>query len=147
MSEFIDNRARLIATLKEIIQHLHKGEAPEAVRGQLREIVRQTDACEIMAMEQELISGGMPVEEVRSMCDLHSQVTRDVLVQFPAQPLAPGHPIDTFKRENAALQQVIATMRTAIAELASIDDGAECEALLFQLRQGANDLMDIDKHY
>jgi hypothetical protein len=24
---------------------------------------------------------------------------------------------------------------------------AECESLLFQLRQGANDLMDIDKHY
>jgi uncharacterized protein len=147
MSELIDNRARRIATLKEIIQHLHKGEAPEAVKGQLREIVRQTDASEIMAMEQELISGGMPVEEVRSMCDLHSQVTRDVLVQLPAQSLAPGHPIDTFKRENAALQQVIAAMRTTITEVASLDDSAECEALLFQIRQGANELMDIDKHY
>jgi uncharacterized protein len=147
MSELIDNRARRIATLKEIIQHLHKGEAPEAVKGQLREIVRQTDASEIMAMEQELISGGMPVEEVRSMCDLHSQVTRDVLVQLPAQSLAPGHPIDTFKRENAALQQVIAAMRTTITEVASLDDSAECEALLFQIQQGANELMDIDKHY
>jgi uncharacterized protein len=147
MSELIDNRARRIATLKEIIQHLHKGEAPEAVKGQLREIVRQTDASEIMAMEQELISGGMPVEEVRSMCDLHSQVTRDVLVQLPAQSLAPGHPIDTFKRENAALRQVIANMRMAAAEITSLDDSAECDALLFQVRQGANELMDIDKHY
>jgi len=33
MSELIDNRARRIATLKEIIQHLHKGEAPDAVKG------------------------------------------------------------------------------------------------------------------
>lgn len=64
MSELIDNRARKIATLKEIIQHLHKGEAPEAVKSQLREMVRQTNPSEIMAMEQELISGGMPVEEV-----------------------------------------------------------------------------------
>src|SRR5262249_15016676 len=111
MSELIDNRARRIATLKEIIRHLHKGEAPDAVRGQLRDIVRQTDACEIMAMEQELIAGGMPVEEVRSMCDLHSQVTRDVLVQLPAKPIVPGHPVDTFKKENAALRQVIATLR------------------------------------
>lgn len=147
MSELIDNRARRIATLKEIIQHLHKGEAPEAVKGQLREIVRQTDASEIMAMEQELITGGMPVEEVRSMCDLHSQVTRDVLVQLPEQALPPGHPIDTFKRENAALGQVIANMRAVEAELASLDDSAECVTLLFQLRQGANELMDIDKHY
>lgn len=29
MSELIDNRARKIATLKEIIQHLHQGKAPE----------------------------------------------------------------------------------------------------------------------
>ena len=113
MSELIDNRARRIATLKEIIQHLHKGEAPDAVRRQLREIVRQTDASEIMAMEQELISGGMPVEEVRSMCDLHSQVTRDVLVKLPAMPIQLGHPVDTFRRENAAVHRVIEKLRRA----------------------------------
>ena len=147
MSELIDNRARRISTLKEIIQHLHQGEAPDAVRSQLREIVRQTDACEIMAMEQELISGGMPVEEVRSMCDLHSQVTRDVLVQLPASPIQPGHPIDTFKRENAALKLVIDKLRVTMAEISALDDSTECAALLFQLRQGSNELMDIDKHY
>jgi len=42
MSELIDNRARRIATLRKIIQHLHQGEAPDAVKGQLREMVRQT---------------------------------------------------------------------------------------------------------
>lgn len=147
MSELIDNRARRIATLKEIIQHLHRGEAPDTVRNQLREMVRQTDAGEIMAMEQELISGGMPVEEVRSMCDLHSQVTREVLVQLPAKPLAPGHPIDTFRRENAALRETVEKIRKAAAEIAALDDSAECASQLLQLRQGANELMDIDKHY
>jgi hypothetical protein len=147
MSELIDNRARRIATLKEIIQHLHQGQAPDAVRGQLRELVRQTDACEIMAMEQELISGGMPVEEVRSMCDLHSQVTRDVLVQLPAQPIAPGHPVDTFRRENAAVRGVINKLRSTIATIVGSDDAADCARQLFELRQGSNELMDIDKHY
>ena len=47
MSELIDNRARRIATLKEIIQHLHRGEAPETVKSQLREMVRQTSPSEI----------------------------------------------------------------------------------------------------
>jgi len=147
MSELIDNRARRIATLKEIIQHLHKGEAPEAVKSQLREMVKQTDACEIMAMEQELIAGGMPVQEVRSMCDLHSQVTREVLVQFPAKPLAPGHPIDTFRRENAAVREVVQKLRSTVADISALPDAEECKPLLLQLRQGANDLMDIDKHY
>jgi len=147
MSEIIDNRARRIATLKEIIQHLHKGEAPDAVRQQLRTIVRQTDASEIMAMEQELISGGMPVEEVRSMCDLHSQVTRDVLVQLPAAAVSPGHPVDTFRQENSAIRQVTGKLRTTMAEISALDDSSDATPQLQQIRQGANELMDIDKHY
>lgn len=147
MSELIDNRAQRIAKLKGIIQHLHKGEAPEAVRNQLRQIVHQTDASEIMAMEQELISGGMPVEEVRSMCDLHSQLTREVLVQLPLKAIASGHPVDTFRRENAAIRQVMERVRSAMAEIAALQDSAECTDLLTKLRQGSNELMDIEKHY
>jgi DUF438 domain-containing protein len=147
MSELIDNRARRIATLKEIIQHLHKGGAPDTVTGQLREMVRQTNPSEIMAMEQELISGGMPVEEVRSMCDLHSQVTREVLIQLPASPIAPGHPVDTFRRENAAIRQVIAKFRKTIDEICALEDAHVCKGQLLQLRLRANELMDIDKHY
>ena len=147
MSELIDNRARRVATLKEIIQQLHQGEGPESVKGQLREIVRQTNPSEIIAMEQELISAGMPVEEVRSMCDLHSRVTREILVQLPAGPIAPGHPIDTFRRENTAIRQVIAKIRTTLAEISALEDGQQCKGQLRELRQSTNELMDIDKHY
>ena len=99
MSELIDNRANRVRVLKDIIKHLHAGNPPEIVQRQMRELVKQTDASEIMAMEQELMAEGMPVEEVRSMCDLHSQVTRDVLIQIPTRKeTAPGHPIDTFRR-------------------------------------------------
>ena len=39
MSELIDNRAHRISVLKEIIQHLHAGAAPELVKERLRKIV------------------------------------------------------------------------------------------------------------
>jgi uncharacterized protein len=146
MSELIDNRAQRIAALKEIIQHLHSGAAPDDVKQRLHEIVRQTNPSEIMTMEQELIAGGMPVEEVRSMCDLHSQVTRDVLVQLPhSAELLPGHPVDTFRRENEALQASIAKARTAIKDLQSLE--ANYSTSLSALRQSVNELMDIDKHH
>jgi len=148
LSELIDNRAHRIAVLKEIIQHLHSGAAPELVKERLRELVGQTDATEIMAMEQQLMAEGMPVEEVRSMCDLHSQVTRDMLVQIAPPPaIAPGHPVDTFRRENAALKSVIAAMRGAFAELAALNGTADTTELVLRLRQSANELMDLDKHY
>ena len=76
MSELIDNRAQRVRTLKGIIQRLHAGDAPDEVRASLKELVCQTDYSEVMAMEQELIADGMPVEEIQGMCDLHSQVTR-----------------------------------------------------------------------
>jgi len=135
MSELIDNRAHRVRTLKGIIKHLHEGAAPEAVKEQLAQIVRETDYSEIVAMEQELMAEGMKVEEIQCMCDLHSQVTRDVLVQLPSKPLEPGHPADTFRRENAALREVLDKMRAALAA-----DPAG-------VRQSFNDLMDIEKHY
>ena len=148
MSELIDNRAHRISVLKEIITHLHSGAAPEQVKERLRELVCQTDATEIMAMEQQLMAEGMPVEEVRSMCDLHSQVTRDILVQLPpSSSIPPGHPVDTFRRENAALKRVIETMRGVLAEIVKLDEQADARELVFRIRQSANDLMDIDKHY
>ncbi len=75
-------------------------------------------------MEQQLIAEGMPVEEVRSMCDLHSQVTRDVLVQLaPPASIEPGHPLDTFRRENAALKQVIGRCEGSLAEIDGLGSG------------------------
>jgi uncharacterized protein len=148
MSEVIDNRANRIRVLKDIIKHLHAGNPPDAIKQQMREIVKQTDASEIMAMEQELMAEGMPVEEVRSMCDLHSQVTRDVLIQIPTRKeIAPGHPIDTFRRENEALRGVIALMNTAVGELQNLPAKADPGSMVLRLRQGFNDLMDVDKHY
>jgi hypothetical protein len=148
MSELIDNRAHRISRLKEIIQHLHAGAAPELVKEQLRKIVGETDATEIMAMEQQLMAEGMPVEEVRSMCDLHSQVTRDVLVRLAPPPAAePGHPLDTFRRENTAVKQVIAATRATLAEATDLSPDGDAKEIVFRLRQSANDLMDLDKHY
>lgn len=147
MSEVIDNRAHRIRTMKEIVKHLHAGLPPEQVRSRMQELVQQTDSCELVAMEQELIAEGMPVEQIKSMCDLHSQVTRDVLVQLPAKPVQPGHPIDTFQRENEALRETIGKMRAAIAEIRALPAEGSASAQLLRWRQAYNDLMDIDKHY
>ena len=111
MSELIDNRRYRIQTLKEIIRHLHQGHAPEEVKAQLRKMVREVDATEIAAMEQELIDEGMPVSEVQSMCDLHSSVLREVMTEPSEAPFPPGHPIDTFLRENEALRQAARALR------------------------------------
>lgn len=144
MSELINNRERRIEVLKGIIRLLHAGAPADEVRGQLREIVRETDATEIAAMEQSLIADGMPVEEVRSMCDLHSQVLREFVVPSPAvSEVPPGHPIDTFRRENEAILAAVARLRGALGALAAAG-AAEARN---RARAAANELFDVEKHY
>ncbi len=129
MSELIDNRAHRLRILKGIIKELHAGQPSGTVKDLLTQLVGETDYSEIVAMEQELMAEGMPVEEVQCMCDVHSQVVRESLVQLAPKPVAPGHPVDTFRRENEALREVIAAMRRTLA------------------RETYNQLMDVEKHY
>jgi len=147
MSELINNREHRIETLKHIIRHLHSGQAPEQVRSQLAELVRQTDATEIAAMEQELIAEGMSVQEVQSMCDLHASVLRDFIAPPPERDVPPGHPVDTFRRENQALSASISEAREALHGLQGAEEPGELEGALLRLRSALNGLMDVEKHY
>ena len=147
MSEIIDNRAFRIRTMKDIIRHLHEGGEPDEVRGQLKELVRETDASEIAAMEQQLISEGMPVEQVQSMCDLHSSVLQEILTEPERPKVLHGHPIDTFQRENAAIGETVRQFRDLVEKAASEPQDAPAEGSVLGLREAANRLMDIDKHY
>jgi uncharacterized protein len=139
MSELIDNRSHRIRTLKNIIKALHQGTPPEQVKDQLEQIVRQTDASEIAAMETELISEGMSVDEVRSMCNLHAAVLQEVMHEPKKPDILPGHPVDTFHQENIALKQLVELMRGELRKLGQDN--------LMVLRVEFNELMDVDKHY
>jgi len=149
MSELIDNREKRIRTLKQVIQGLHEGEDPESVKSRLKSLVRECDASEIAAMEQQLIAEGVPVKQIMGMCDLHSQVVRDLLVERPHVPVEPGHPVDVFRRENTALHEKSEALRQCFADLttAAADDAVVDSDRLRQCRDLFNELMDVDKHY
>jgi len=148
VSELINNREHRIHALKSIIRHLHEGRPPEEVRRQLAAIVGDTDHAEIAAMEQQLMAEGMPVEEVRAMCDLHAEVLRDVMRPVQIRPrILAGHPVDTFERENAALGEVTRALRADLQRLADLTDGDEASAIVQAVRGHVNALFDVEKHY
>lgn len=148
MSELLDNRAHRIRTLKEVITRLHHGEAPAAVKPQLAALVRECTASEIAAMEQELMADGVPATEIMRMCDLHSEALRDIIVDRTARTVPPGHPVDTFQRENRALEQTAARLRAVLGlmTMGQGDDPVD-PVHLNEARTLFNLLMDVDKHY
>ncbi len=148
MSELINNQEHRIQTLKEVILHLHRGEAPEDVRGRLKDLISEVDASEIAAMEQQLMADGLSSEEVRSMCDLHADVLKEVMAKpCPSMPLPAGHPVQHFKAENAALQAAITTARLRVMSLDSLADAITPRSERLSVLEAFQPLMDVEKHY
>ncbi|RQW02939.1 DUF438 domain-containing protein, partial [candidate division KSB1 bacterium] len=100
MSELIDSAEKRKQLLKHMILQLHEGKEPDAVRQQLIELLGAVPYGEVVEVEQELISEGLPQEEVLKLCDVHSQALRGVVSEDESLHLPAGHPIDTFKQEN-----------------------------------------------
>lgn len=65
--------------LKEIIRDLHRGVPVEQVKERFAAAVKDVGASEIARMEQALVAEGMPVEEVKRLCDVHVEVFREAL--------------------------------------------------------------------
>jgi DUF438 domain-containing protein len=110
MSELINNSTKRKEPLKHIILQLHKGEAPEDVKIQLVRLLGQIPYNDVVEVEQELIAGGLPQEEVLKLCDVHTAALKGVIDHTGAKQVPQGHPVHTFRQENRALEQVLRTL-------------------------------------
>ncbi|HHV65323.1 MAG TPA: DUF438 domain-containing protein [Peptococcaceae bacterium] len=147
MSEYINNREYRQKALKELIMELHKGKKPEEVKAKFQELFEGVAASEIAEMEQNLIMEGMPVEEVQRLCDVHAAFFKGSIEDIhKPSPLTeiPGHPLNTFKIENEALEKYIeGTVKKNIERFKQDNSTANKNALLHDF----NTLWDVDKHY
>src|SRR5512147_2687019 len=117
MSELIDNSQKRMGLLKHLILQLHKGEAPEQVKGQLARLLGTIPYGEVVKVEQELIAEGLPQEDVLSLCDVHSAVLKGHIDQTGAKQAPAGHPVDTFQQENRALEKVLGSLNRIFGEI------------------------------
>jgi DUF438 domain-containing protein len=147
MSEYINNREYRQKALKELIMELHNGKKPEEVKAKFAELFDGVAASEISEMEQNLIMEGMPVEEVQRLCDVHAAVFKGSIEDIhKPSPLSetPGHPLNTFKIENEALERYIkGTVKKNIERFKQDNNTSAKNALLHDF----NTLWDVDKHY
>lgn len=148
MSELIDNggldRKDL---LKHLILQLHAGAAPAQVQRQLVRMLGQVPYGLVVEVEQELMADGMPPEEVTRLCHLHGAAMEGALDLSGAREATPGHPVHTFKLENAALVSEIAALRSAVAELEALPPDASPAPALLAIRAQLNAVSDVEKHY
>ena len=147
MSELIDNAQKRKELLKHMILQLHDGTAPEAVKKQLIKLLGKVPYNDVVEVEQELISEGLPQEEVLKLCDIHSAALDGVLDHTEAKTAPPGHPVQTFKEENRALKKEIQTLERLYEEVKNAESKNQLNTLFDEIHQHFNALMDVEKHY
>lgn len=147
MSELINNREERQKILKELIQQLHDGKTVEDVKAQFKEMMDGIGGTELSLMEHTLMEEGMPVDEIKRLCDVHVQVFRESLDENIKPESTPGHPINTFIRENRALENLIANTQPILKQIAQAREGEDISALLAEWREKHQQLMEIIPHF
>ncbi|HHU90783.1 MAG TPA: DUF438 domain-containing protein [Clostridiaceae bacterium] len=146
MSELINNREHRQKVLKEIIKELHDGKAVDDVKAKFAELIQGVSTAEISEMEAALIAEGMPVEEIQRLCDVHAEVFKGSIEEIhraekPEE--TPGHPVNTFIKENKAVSELIEDIQKDIDTYKSDASKKNAKKIL----KGFELLWEIDKHY
>jgi uncharacterized protein len=146
MSEIINNSRKRVDQLKELILDLHKGISIDQTREKLSEIMAAVPYGEVVQAEEELISEGLPPEEVLKHCDIHSEALKGNIDISGMKTVPEGHPVDTFRLENKALRGAIDKLKHLYFRFrsGSVEAGS---SLLFEIREIFNEITDIEKHY
>ncbi len=147
MSELITDMSRKRELLKEMILRLHRGETPEEVKKQLTRMLGEVPYGIVVGIEQELIQEGLPTEEVLKLCDIHGKALKGIIDLKDSRSAAAGHPVDTFKNENAQLKILIERIRNLLKDLSGNAVEIDISDALKELRLMINSLFDVDKHY
>jgi len=146
MSENINNSTVRKAKLKELILKLHDGGSQETVRQELLHGLSNIPYGEVVEVEQELISEGLPEEEVLKLCDAHSAVLHGAVDLSASKSIPEGHPIDVMLEENKMLKLL---SDNTTEELLAIKyrKGEDFKKAILKVRGAFNQLMDVNKHY
>lgn len=147
MSELINNSQSRKELLKHMILQLHEGVAPEVVRKRMVELMSKIPYGEVVEVEQELISEGLPESEVLRLCDIHTEALDGMIDLSGMKIVPPGHPVDTFKQENRELGKVIDELTQVFDNTEKLFTELGAHAFTNKIKSLVNSLTDVEKHY
>ncbi len=147
MSEIINNSEERVKKLKKLLLKLHENESLEKVKRELSELLGYVPYGEVVRAEQELIDEGLPPSEIQKYCDLHSRALNDKIDISFMKEVPEGHPIDTLRRENKAIETELSKLRDIFIKLDFGQKEINCDNMLNDFKSIFNSLTDIEKHY
>ncbi|MHA1700201.1 MAG: DUF438 domain-containing protein [Promethearchaeota archaeon] len=101
-----------LALLKALILDLHAGKPVVELKERFKRIIKDITPSELVALEQKLIDDDeLTTEQVTKMCDLHVEIFKESLNKQMKPESVPGHPVNTYLKENERASEIIAEIR------------------------------------
>jgi DUF438 domain-containing protein len=108
------SKAQQAAALKDILKDLHSGQSQEEVQRRFNDFAKDLDATQIAAVEQQLVKEGVSELDIKGLCDFHARLMGGALPEHEAI-LPPGHPGQTLRDENQALEARAVALEALLA--------------------------------
>lgn len=142
MSEpFADKKRKL----KELIKALHAGARPDEMKEKFKEVLKDTGTTDIAKVEEELIAEGMPLEEVRRLCDVHLAVFGESL-EKPESGLTPGHPVYILLIEHELVKEYVREISALLPRVEQAKDINRMVNPLSKIGEMLGHLKEYEKH-
>lgn len=130
--------------MKKLFERLHNGESLSNIKDEFSELIKDVSPAEISAVEEDLIKGGMPQEEIHKLCDVHMAVLKEKL--DTGAPLAPvGHPVHILMEEHKAILAIANELRDIANKIG--DSTVAIRDSKTHLIDISHNLADSENHY
>jgi PAS domain S-box-containing protein len=131
--------------VKDLIKQLHEGQNPDEVKQKFRDLLKNIGPTQIAQVEQELVSEGMPQEEIRRLCDVHLEIFKDSLDQQKLE-LETDHPLYVFMEEHKIILQHVEELKEIIRKVTGARGFENVKTELERLKHIAQHLMEAENH-
>lgn len=129
--------------LKELIRDLHAGASIEEAKEKFKDILDKTGPSEISKVEEELISEGVPAEDIRKLCDVHLAVFKESL-EKQEMTVPPGHPVYILLAEHKYVKSVVEELLLLLPRIKKAKGLSEME--IGKIEELLGHLMEYEKH-
>ncbi len=147
MSELLQDTEKIKEEIKRILRDLQKGENVDEAKARLKRILADLNPVMIPIVEQELVKEGVSPAEIVKMCDVHTELFREVLQDRKEYDFPQGHPLTSMQMENEMIARDAELLNLYANSLASAGDDNVRKGILETIRGIAGGLRGVAYHY
>ncbi|MGB9878673.1 MAG: DUF438 domain-containing protein, partial [Candidatus Pelagibacter ubique] len=142
MSEFYGGFNDRKEILKDIIRRIHRGEDPEKVKSDFKELLKTVEADEIAKIEEELIKEGMDRNEIQKLCEVHLLVFKESLSK--KDETDKKNPISILMKEHEIILKLNSELNDILSNIKTEEDFEEIEKKVDEI---INNFKESETHY